>query len=291
MGVAQKLFTLLLLLLTAGTAIAKPKPRQVEAVSVYYLPLTQSILEGKIEAERRARIEALADEFGTVFGMQTTTVITSEAAKVNTLGLSEVRGQWMRDIEPPTQTMTWDDDAATVAITTRVKGLATEIPPSTTDLRVSVMANGRRTNTFADGEALTVGFRSGRDGYVAIFLIDDNGQTQTLLPYVRAAHQGSVAVSRDRDYAFFSPADAPAELRPVTDRYRLRCTNGEAERNRLCVVFSPNPFVGSGSESSASMRMPRSQSFADFDRWLFTLRTSDPATGVIFNDITVNANE
>lgn len=273
-------------------AAQKLAPRYVEASETYFVPETQSLADAKVQAARNARIKAMADEFGTLIALQSSTVIEGGRAEVTARGMSEVRGQWLGDTRAPEFRPAWDDRLGCLVLNVTVRGRACETPPATADLSLTVLRErpgqgaAVESTEFADGDNLFLRFRSGRSGYVAVFLLDDDGGVHTLLPYTRDTSTGAVAVERGRTYTFFSRADAPADLRPYTDRYRLRASVPR-EYNRLCLVFSPDLFTGSVGEQDGGTLRPRFQDYDTFDRWLFDLRCRDPRTGVIFTDITI----
>ena len=75
---------------------------KVSATYTYYAPETMSVEEAKRVALDRAKIQAIADEFGTVVSQSTTTVISNKNGESDTqvfsLGGSDVKGEWIETI-------------------------------------------------------------------------------------------------------------------------------------------------------------------------------------------------
>lgn len=94
----------------------------LKATVVYPAPTTQSVVEAKAEAVRRARIEALASRYGTLIGSVITTSVDDGRVDFRSTGISEVKGEWLRDTSEPRYNIVWDDAAESLVITRMVTG-------------------------------------------------------------------------------------------------------------------------------------------------------------------------
>lgn len=72
---------------------------------IYYVPTNQSLEQAKNIALDRAKIKALADEFGTIVSQTNSTVLTNENGKTDnrffSLSGSEVKGEWLENDGEP----------------------------------------------------------------------------------------------------------------------------------------------------------------------------------------------
>ena len=81
------------------------KARKVCGEYIYYVPTNQSLEQAKNIALDRAKIKALADEFGTIVSQTNSTVLTNENGKTDnrffSLSGSEVKGEWLENDGEP----------------------------------------------------------------------------------------------------------------------------------------------------------------------------------------------
>lgn len=265
--------------------------KKVKATDIYHVPETQSLFDAKSAAIDAARIKALGDAFGNLISLKSDIEISNNRSEVKARGFSEVRGEWVKDIHQPEQNIWFDQSLNTLVIETTVNGWAKEYASPSSDIICTLSRNddefdAAEANEFTDGDIMYLSFRSGRDGYLAAFLIDDNGGVHTLLPYTRDSRATTIKINRHHPYTFFSHRRATAELSAITDRYILRASR--PEHNRICIVFSTNDFARSAAENFISSGRPQFQTFADFDRWLFEARSRDTQMSVFYKDISIN---
>lgn len=252
----------------------------------YIVPENVSREEAKRIAAERARIEALATEFGTIVSQDNTTYISSRNGKgdvlFQSLGGSDVRGEWLNDTEEPTYRFSVDERTGETAVYVRVCGKAREITRSEVPLQVRVLRNGIQPNheseAFRAGDDLYVSFLSPVGGYVAVFLMDEDGQAVCMLPYQSQA-EGAYAVAADREYVFFAKEQASQAERPIVDEYVMTCA-GEQETDYLYLVFSTQPF--------SKPAMPNNViGFEDFHAWRARLLKRDEHAQVLQKTIII----
>lgn len=208
------------------------------------LPSDMSESEGRTLAVEKAILQALADEFGTVVAAEAWLDIRSDGAESADsfwqLGTTLVKGEWICHTREPEIVKSIAGSGETV-ITARVwgKARAIESPKAEIEAYVSAPGAGAAQKRFANGSRFTLHFRSAAQGYVAVFLIDENDDVCRLLPY---AGDGSaaVAVNAMEQYEFF------ASQKGMEEQYELRI-GGEDERtkarNVIYVVFSTRPYA------------------------------------------------
>ena len=234
--------------------------KQVCGEYTYYAEGNESPNQAKIKAWEGAKLEALAREFGTIVSQSTTQSETLANGEENTyfsqLSSTEVKGEWLEDVGEPEYEVDFVDDMLVVKC--RACGKAREL-----------------SNEAVDFEALVLR-RSPVDGYVAAYLVDETPVAYCLLPYIDDA-DGQQPVEHGREYIFFSEAKAEEESGKV-DEYTLTC-GSDIERNRLYVIFSPEPFT-KALDSQISDALPRQLSYEDFGKWLGTCRKRDKKMGV-----------
>lgn len=252
----------------------------------YVVPDNVSREEAKRIAAERARLEALAAEFGTTVSQDNTTYVSSRNGKgdvvFQSLGGSEVRGEWLGDTEEPTYRFAVDERTGETSVYARVCGKAREISRSEVPLQVRVLRNGTQPNheseAFRAGDDLYVSFLSPAGGYVAVFLMDEDGQVVCMLPY-QSQTAAAYAVVADREYVFFSKAQASQAERPTVDEYVMTCA-GEQETDYLYLVFSTQPFSKPAMPSGVI-------GFEDFHAWRVRLLKRDEHAQVLQKTIII----
>ena len=105
------------------------KVKTVVGEVLYYPPENLTIEQAKNMAFQRAQIKALADEFGTIVALNTSTIITNinEESSINysSLSNSDVGGEWIETVGEPEYKISYEEGVLVVAC--RVKGKAREI--------------------------------------------------------------------------------------------------------------------------------------------------------------------
>lgn len=80
--------------------------RTVNAAYTYYVPETVSLTEAKHTALQRAKIQAIADEFGTAVSQVNATRVMNSSGNSSidfmSVGNSDVKGEWIETIGEPT---------------------------------------------------------------------------------------------------------------------------------------------------------------------------------------------
>lgn len=279
-------FFVLFLLLVSTTATAQ-RVKELSAEYTFITTADMSVSEAKRTALERARIQALADEFGTTVSQTNTTQIKnssgggSSSLDFLSIGSSEVKGEWLQDTKAPEYEIKFDNNNLIVKVT--VSGKAREIVSASVEIDTAVLRNGTarkfESDDFRDGDDMYIYFKSPVAGYVAVYLVDDSKTAYCLLPY-SGDNDGQETVEAGREYVFF---DATQENDPqrktLVDELTMTCSKA-LEHNEIFVVFSVKPFVKAIDEQTDE-RLPRSLSADDFRRWLTKNRVKDTDMVVI----------
>lgn len=284
-GSARGAVLFLLSLLSVATCMAQ-RVKEVSADYTYVTTADMSVAEAKRMALERARIQALADEFGTTVSQTNTTQVHNTSGGKSSLdflslGSSEVKGEWLQDTRSPEYEIKFDGNNLIVHVT--VSGKAREIVSATVDVHAAILRNGKErkfeSDEFHEGDDLYLLFKSPVDGYVAVYLIDDTGTAYCLLPYCGDT-DGQQPVEAGREYLFFAPDKAgDAAMAAITDELVMTCSKA-MEHNDIYIIFSATPFV-KAQDDRADERLPRSLPANDFHRWLTKNRVKDKDMVVI----------
>ena len=119
---------------------------------------------------QRAKIQALADEFGTIVMQNNLSRIENNNGKSDVdfwmLGNSEVKGEWIEDTENPIFDITYEQDM--LVIKCIVVGKAREITTAKPIFEAKVLRNGTtskfESDNFKSGDDLFLSFKSPIDG-------------------------------------------------------------------------------------------------------------------------------
>ena len=161
-------------------------------------------------------------------------------------------------------------------IKVHIKGKIREIVSADINFKALVLRNGTEDkyedDTFKSGDDLFLSFVSPISGYIAVYLVDNDGTAFCLLPY-QSQEQGNVKINANERYVFFSEKLSPQNLKTYVDEYTMTCSHSQ-ELNQIYVVFSPNTFV-KATDGKREETLPRELSNEDFQKWLARNRTKD----------------
>lgn len=276
------------LFLTVAVVSLAQKAKKVSGEYIYVIPETESLEQAKVSAVNRAKIQILADNFGTVMEMSSAMTITNEGASVQGLSSSQVRGEWIETIGEPRLTRILQGEQ--LAIKVEITGRVREITSSTAEFEAKVLCNVPdirfESDRFKSGDELYLFFKSPEEGYLAVYLYDGLEDVYCLLPY-QGQSRGVFKVAGNREYYFFSPdisdGETPAKL---VEEYKLN-TSRELEMNRIYIIFSPNRFTKAIDSKAPDVTLPRQLAFNSFRKWLSKLQIEDKSTTIKSIDITI----
>jgi len=271
------------------STISAQRVKTVEGEATYIIPKNVSQEEAEHIAVERAKIQALADEFGTIVGNETNTQIRNQDGRSSinfqSIGFSEVRGEWIDDVMDPKISFVFEDGF--LCVHAYVKGKARAIETAQTAVEVMVVTHRDdqiETTTIQDGGDIFVRFQSPIDGYVVIYLVDSKNTAQCLLPY-KAQSGNAYPVKGNHPYIFFSAKDVDRSERATIDEYCLTC-DGESEMQTIYILFSSYPFAKATDEDRDST-LPRELSVSKFRKWLVKARNQDKQMVVVTRNLMI----
>ena len=240
----------------------------------YYAPGSVAPDQAVRTAIERAKIQALADAFGTTV-TQTNSIVTKSGDGAATtdflsIGGSEVKGEWIETTHEQCERSLVDGQDVYIAT---VSGIARKITSAAIDYRVRILRNStddrNESSEFRSGDELYVSFVSPAAGYLALYLVDADDNAVCLLPY-RNQSDGVYGIDANRRYLFFSQDEAAIDEQPYVDEYQLTCS-GSAENNVVYAVFSTERFTKAATDAGEL----QVTTFADFQKWLANCRKVD----------------
>ena len=277
----KKSISLFIFILICVAAYGQQK-KTVCGETRYVVPETQSLSEAKRTAIKQARIQALADEFGTVVTQTNTTAIHSvngtTNSTFNSFSENDVRGVWVEDTKEPEIKILTDNEM--MVIHAKVCGKARELKSNQVELLIETlsygyydgnenpMRKGYVTTQFNNGDFFGVRFKAPIKGYVAIFIRDDNTEKViTQLPYVGGDGYAR-EIKANQSYVFLTNEDPSFPYKTTT----ILTTDRKIENNTLIVVFSKNPFhlsLSNQGEWFPEIELPK------FQKWIHSLLMHD----------------
>lgn len=261
---------LLLLSVLFTLPVFSQKMKTVEGEYTYHAPENVTLEEAKRIALDRAKIQALADAFGTIVSQTNATHVQNRNGNSDidflSIGGSEVKGEWIETVGEPQYDISYEQGMLVVKVS--VKGKAREIVSAQIEIKAKVLRNGTEdkfeSGEFRDGDDLYLSFVSPVSGYLAVYLVDAEQKAYCLLPY-RSQTDGIYKVEANRRYLFFNIKEAPPQERQYVDEYVMTCSRS-SEYNQIYVIFSPQPFA-KAVDSSSSETLPRELGLEDFQKW------------------------
>ncbi len=254
------------------------KMQKVTATYTYYAPENVTLEEAKRTALDRAKIQAIAGEFGTIVSQNNSTIVSNQNGQSDSrffsLGGSEVKGEWIETTKEPIYNIKYE--SGMLVVTVEVSGRIREIVSAGIDFTAKILRNGTEekfeSNELRNGDDMFLYFKSPVDGYLAVYLLDETTQeVYCLLPY-KASGEGAYRIEHDKPYVLFSAKHESVNPNNV-DEYRMVCSRDE-EYNDVYVLFSQNLFAKSQTKDMVDIQ-PRQASFESFQRWFAKIRKSD----------------
>lgn len=276
-------------MLTTFSAFAQ-RTERVTASYTYIVPSNVSLDVARETALERAKLQAIADEFGTIVSQHNSTVVSNKNGESNidflSLGGSEVKGEWIETIGDPSYDISFQQGMLVVRV--EAQGRIREIISAPINFVARILCNGtedrfERTD-FRSGDDLFLSFRSPVNGFLAVYLVDNNNDAFCLLPY-QAQTNGVYPIEANRQYILFSEEHASVEEKGIVDEYTMTA-NEAMERNQIFVIFSPNPFT-KATDSMFTDGLPRQLEWRLFQKWLASCRARDGAMRIEKTLITI----
>lgn len=282
--------SVIVVLMTFLTFAAQSREKVVSGEYLYQIPSNVSQEEAKAIALERARLQAIADEFG-IYVTQTTTLAVQNSGEHSSTdmfatGGSEARGEWIETIgEPVYEFVT---DGGNVAVRVRVKGRIREIESANLPMEVKILRNGiddmYESDLFGSGDDLYMSFKSSLNGFLAVYMIDNTNRVFCLIPY-STQENGLFQTKSNRRYVFFHPEHCEGVKSSEVDQLIVE-TDYEREHDRILTIFSPNRFY-KAVDTKTEETLPRELKLKDFRKWLGDMRRRDKDMTVCIKPVTI----
>lgn len=282
-----------ILFLVSVLGVFAQKTLTVDAEYTYRAPEDVALSQAKRTALDRAKIQAIAEAFGTIVSESNTLRMSNKNGRSDvdfmSISGSDVKGEWIETIGDPQYQIEYDGE--TLVVTARCKGRIREIVANEIDFKVQILRNGTEDrfedDTFFSGDNFYVSFTSPVSGYVAIYLVDIGDMACCLLPY-RAQQDGIYSVKANERYVFFNVEEAAPVEKPIVDLYRMT-TQFRVEQNQVYVIFSPQPFVKAA--DAVGNGQLRELKGSEFQKWLAKCRKRDASMSVKMFPIVIKKQE
>lgn len=292
----RALLLILFLLSLMSPVLTAGDIKKIRGEAEYFSPKSESPEDAYKNAVLEAQINALGNAFGIAVSERTVAVSdthdghTSNSA--HSYGESAVNGHWLGDIKKPEVTVKQVDYGTVYYV--KVYGEAREMKFNKIDLDCRLLCNGTdpvgnslRGDTYYEGEELYLYFTSPVDGWLSVYLVDDDDErtTQCLIPY-DGQMDAAYPIIANKEYVFFSKLTAEPQYVKYTTRMIVEARK-KIDINNLFVIFSPNEFTqaaagayrhsvhGTDDQEIQADLMPRETTHKRFDKWLHERRCND----------------
>lgn len=272
--------------------------KNVEGEYLYPIGPHETMAQAKKIAEYKAKINALEKEFGTLLEQTNVTMVESGKSEFHSLGMSDVRGEWIQYTQAPEIKQIMGEDGV-IYIKAKVWGKAREIVTEPIDLDVKLLRKGFtadfESSEFKHRDDYFVSFRSPVDGYLAIYLMTEANPPKfdRLLPYQTTTDR-SYKIKANKDYLFFSYNYTNEGEDPNSILEYFFETEKDVAYCKLYVIFSPNEFThpleqkgGKKIIDGKEYDTPLELDFNHMQEWLGKSRSKDKHMQVVRKDITI----
>lgn len=279
-----------LLFLSVSLAMAQGGIRIIEGSYLYHAPEDMTPSRAKEEALNRAKIEALADAFGTVVSQSSVSVMSNRGDAFYSEGATQVKGEWLETLGEPHFEMGFSELGMWVKCS--VRGKAREISTAREDVVMRIYANGiepfNESVFLRAGSHLYVSQQAPVAGYVAIFLYDiENDVVNCLFPYKGSASVPHKMPGNHVNY-FFDPQSDVTDLN--VRRITVNCEKPR-EINTIYLTFSKSEYPMPVLENHKDIKtMTPTLSYEQFNKWISKRQVTDPGFQVVKENITISKN-
>ncbi|MCH5216177.1 MAG: hypothetical protein J1F10_04490 [Muribaculaceae bacterium] len=276
----------------------EPKVKTTTVENVYVCGPHETLESGRLNAIQEARLKAIAKEFNSAIFSSSQTSIRGEngigTENFSNYTVNDVSGEWIETISEEVEPFI--NNSGLHGFRVKLKGKVREIITNHIDVVWEVLVNGTnpqanriREGTLIVNDYMYLYFMSPVDGYIAVYLEDNNDAktTQCLVPY-RGMNEGAMKIEANKPYIFFSREDAEPEIKQKVSRIKVSTTR-DVDYNQLHIVFSPNQFskvtdydssepnaVTYDRNGNSIALRPRQTDSKSFHTWLAKTRMKDP---------------
>jgi hypothetical protein len=250
-----------------------------------------------LKARESAIINAIETAFGSVVVEGNTLYVSNEQTGktnksdviFNSISNILVNGEWIKTLEE-TYSFLQEDDYRWIVF--KVTGEVRELKKIPFSPEVHTLTCNQlkcSTEVFNSGQELILYFKAPKDGFVAVYL-DDNKQTQKLLPYTMQANQSTFSVEADKEYYFFY-SDKKNQNGKV-DEIEL-FTDKKIEQNRMFVLYSESDFSKpilsetTSNHNNELYKLPPFMASGSFQIWLQKSRSYNKKIELNIIDVSI----
>ncbi len=297
-----KFFLIIALFLGINTPSVGQKMKRTEGSSQIRQESHMAFDEVTRIVIEKAKIDAIENVFGTYVEQQTDIVIEDGLTSYNIIGTTKVKGEWIETIgEPQISTHTRKESTQygkqdVTWVSCKIKGKVKKVMPrAMLNYKILNAPNKlSRTTNFIDKEQLYIYFKSPVDGYLSIFLEDDEG-VYRLLPYLEMnpVYKNGALVLGDVDYLFFSPSNNSFPKSKV-DEMTLEYNKERIEYNFIYIVFSEDKYIKPSLKESFHSEeriIPKSLSKWEFGQWISNNKVNSECFQVIKQKISIQSRK
>lgn len=283
---------ILFIFMVAGCpALIAQKLSTVSGKAQIRLEDNMSLDEAKANVRQQAIINAIEDAYGTYVEQDASSYIENGKTSFRIIGNTRVKGEWLRTLDEsfsefqkkikgtkPVKKETW--------ISCEIRGEAREVTRPSIDFKflpLNCTDPACRTYDFENGEPFYLYFNTPREGYLNIYMSQEDGKVYRLLPYKAMNHSypDGVPVKPDSEYIFFAPGEKFnyfADLSYQAVDEMIMEASEDKEVMNLYVVFSPEKFDKPGlvRSDAAHPDVPDYLSEREFNEWLEENRIYNP---------------
>jgi hypothetical protein len=266
----NRLYYLIIILFFSSLSLTCRAQREAKVHGTYSYTVSENdditLKEAKRKCIELAKAEAIKAEFGEFVAsdiIESNSETDGESDSYfweNSIAMT--KGEWLGHTQPPVVNIEQKDGE--LLFTAEVWGNAREVVRADTDIKWDILRenDGRREKTthFNNGNLLYIDFQAPADGYLAIYLVEDDKNTLGLLPYKGDA-TGRFPVKAGKKYSFF---DRRVD---VTAKRITMKTPKKLERNKIVLIFSPNPFTKCVDNAGSRYQL-NTVATHEFQKWL-----------------------
>jgi hypothetical protein len=243
--------------------------------------------QARDKAEDLAMINAIENAFGTFVEQNADITVENGTVSYNIIGSTKVKGEWLRtdkkSFKEDIQDQLDNDQQKEkiIWISCHIEGEVRETR-SRANLDIKLLRCPMvecETTSFLDTQSFYLYFKSPVDGYLSIFMDENNEATRRLFPYLNQGNASAVKIDGDRTYFLFTNSSDLNKYTTRADEIELYAYNS-VEYNFVYVIFSPIPYckpiLSDASLIANGYVLPKAISTQKFQEWLADCRVAMP---------------
>ena len=257
-------------------------------------------------AKQQAMINAIDNAFGSYVEQDSDMYIEEGKVDFKIIGHTLVKGDWLKTMrekykEESKEVKGNNGKETEIWISCKIKGMVREITKPQINLNFeprSCLNSLCRTYSFNSGAPMYLSFSSPVDGYLSIYIIEDDQMAYRLLPYQEMPEKylHAIPVKADMEYMFFANGESYNYFEDfsysMVDEIYLE-TAKEKEFLDLYVIFSSEkykkPLLKASENITNAYVLPKTLEEDEFMEWLQDSRVYD--SEFLYNRITLTVSK